>query len=453
MNDASARRILLPAAFAVALLAVHLLAFWPGIMVWDAIRQYGQALSGHYDDWHPPAMNWLWRQLLAFGEGPAPMLVLQALLYWGGLGLIAAKALRGGKRGLAFAIVAIALMPIPLVLVGTVLKDSLMAGALLLATGLIGWRRDGDRWIACIVALLLLGAATLRFNAMPACLPLALCLLPDRWRRSLPRQALAAVIAVAMLLAAMPLANRLLHAEKSGVELSLVIFDLAGTGYHAHADLFPPLGVPDAQTVNAHCYTPIAWDDYAWWVDRPCPIQFAAVRDWFAHEHRSPNLWWASSIARHPIAYAEHRFSHYNQNTRLIVDERNLHQLSLASDPNRWGFTVPPNRLRDIIATLAEASLSTPLGWPLVWMALALAVLIAAPRERSLARPLAWSALLYGLSYLPLSVATEVRYHFWTTTAAALAFAMAAPSIVRARAYAAFAPLLIILTIGIVARL
>ena len=160
----------------------QLIAFWPGIMVWDAIRQYRQALSGRYDDWHPPAMNWLWRQLGIFGAGPAPMLVLQAALYWGGFALLAMAAARRDRR-LAWAVAACALLPVPYLLVGTVLKDSLMAGALLLAAGMIAMRRPGDRLLVIGAAVLLVAAATLRFNAVPACLPLALLLVPVGWWR------------------------------------------------------------------------------------------------------------------------------------------------------------------------------------------------------------------------------------------------------------------------------
>jgi hypothetical protein len=56
-------------------------AYWPGLMTWDPVRQYGEALSGQIDDWHPPAMQWLWRQLLAVHSGPAPMLIMQLALY------------------------------------------------------------------------------------------------------------------------------------------------------------------------------------------------------------------------------------------------------------------------------------------------------------------------------------------------------------------------------------
>jgi hypothetical protein len=343
MNDLERRRRfpLILLAVAIAAVGLQLMLFWPGIMVWDAIRQYAQALSGHYDDWHPPAMNWLWRQLRVFGSGPAPMLVLQALLYWGGLALLAAAALREGRHRLALAIGAIALMPIALVLVGTILKDSLMAGALLVAAGLIGWSRASPaRWPRIAAAALLLGAATLRFNAMPACLPLAFVLLPPTWREGRARQIMATLLIVAALLAAMPLANRALNAAKSDVQLSLVVYDLAGITRYSGSDAFPELGLADLQAINARCYSAIDWDAYAWWGPDPCPIQFAAVRDRFRNLDHSPNLFWADQVVHHPFAYAAHRLGHFDHDVRFIVDERRLHPLSLKTDPRLDPFEI-----------------------------------------------------------------------------------------------------------------
>src|ERR1700712_5395836 len=127
------RRWALPGVLAGALLLtamVQAAAFWPGIMTWDAVRQYGEALSGHYDDWHPPAMDWLWRQLIVLHGGPMPMLVLQMGTFWAGTVGLVAWALRQDRRGLAVALTLGALLPIPLALMGAVLKDCLMAGAL-----------------------------------------------------------------------------------------------------------------------------------------------------------------------------------------------------------------------------------------------------------------------------------------------------------------------------------
>ena len=405
----------------LALAALQLVAFWPGIMVWDAIRQYRQALSGRYDDWHPPAMNWLWRQLGVFGAGPAPMLVLQVALYWLGFGLLARAAARRRGAYAGAAMLACALLPVPFWLVGTVLKDSLMAGALLVAAALLALRPPGDRWRGGLAVLLLIAAATLRFNAAAACLPLLVAALPRRWTATRPRLALAGLAALVPLLAAMPVANRLLHAEQSGVALSLVIYDLGGITHFSGADVMPPVPVRDAGRVAARCWSPASWDSYAWWTADPCPVGFTLLRPAFAASGRSPYAWWASAILHHPLAYAEHRLAHTDRNLRLRVHDGDLPGLSLASDPNPWGFQVPPDRLRDRLAAIATASIATPLGWPACWLALGIGLLIAAPARRGgdVASPLLWSAVLYALSYVPLSVASEVRYHAWTMSAVA----------------------------------
>lgn len=447
------------AAVLLLALAVHLAAFWPGIMTWDAIRQYGQAVSGRYDDWHPPAMNWLWRQLRISADGPAPMLVLQASLYWGGTLLLLVGALRRDQRRAAVVIGVLALSPIGLVLVGTILKDSLFAGALLLAAGLLATAAPSARWPRILGALLLVAGATLRFNAVPACLPLLVALCPVAWRATLPRLAATGVLAAVPLVLALPLANAALHAERSGVELSLVIYDLGGIGRFSHADTFPPQAARDPVAVNRGCYSPISWDSYAWWGPAPCPIGFAALRAPLATK-RGPYGWWLTALAAHPLAYFEHRLAHFDRNTRFLVHDADLPGLSLESDPNRWGYTVAPNPVRQAISQLAVASVATPLGWPACWIALAFGLVVLRPslRDGDVAPALAWSALLYALSYLPLSVASEVRYHFWTIAATVVAAALllghrATWAVPRWRLALAGAPLAAILLGSIAARL
>lgn len=413
----------------------QLAVFWPGIMTWDAIRQYGQAVSGHYDDWHPPAMNWLWHLLRRIAAGPAPMLVVQATLYWAGTGLLALATLRRRMRGPVVAILVLAVSPIALVLIGTILKDSLFAGALLFAAGLVAVASPTAHWPRICAALLLIAAASLRFNAVPACLPLLVALAPAAWRRSLPRLAATATLAIVPLVLALPLANAALRADRSGVELSLVIYDLGGIGRFANADVFPPTGVADPVAVNRACYSPISWDSYAWWADEPCAIGFATLRAPQSAKHAAYR-WWIAAIADHPGAYVAHRLAHFDRNTRAFVRDADLPGLSLESDPNRWGYAVTPGALRDGIATLATASLATPLGWPACWIALAFGLMVLRPSigggdggagtggAGNIAPALAWSALLYALSYLPLSVASEVRYHLWTITATGVAAAL-----------------------------
>lgn len=78
----------------VALFAVlQIWIFRWGVITPDTVEQYRQALTGQYQDWHPPITAWLWRMLLHIHGGSAPLLVLDCALYWLGLGLTA-EALR-----------------------------------------------------------------------------------------------------------------------------------------------------------------------------------------------------------------------------------------------------------------------------------------------------------------------------------------------------------------------
>jgi hypothetical protein len=398
-------------------------------MVWDAIRQYGQALSGRFDDWHPPALDWLWRELLPLHAGPAPMLVLQLLLYWGGFGLCAAAALRLNRKGLALALVACGFLPIPFALMGAVLKDSLMAGALLSATGFFFLAKTGGgRWPRAAAILLLVFAATLRFNAFVAGWPLLIALLPSAWRRTRARFALTAVLAAIPLLVALPLANRLLGAQHSGVELSLIVFDLGGVTEDSGVDVFPPQPVANPVAVNHRCYSPVKWDPYAWWGDAPCPIGFDSLRAAFHATGQNPYRVWIEAIAAHPLAYAQHRLAHFNAETRFFVRGQTDPAAPSQSDPNPWNYRIQPNGVQQGVDHVVSWSAITPLGWPIWWMAMAAGVAILTPvlPSREIVTPIALSALLYGLGYLAFGVASEMRYHLWTMIAALLAVVIAA---------------------------
>jgi hypothetical protein len=437
------------------------LSYWPGLMTWDAARQYGQAIDGQYDDWHPPVMEWLWRQCRMVADGPAPMLLLQLGLYLGGFALFAIRALRGGRPGLATAIAAGALLPLSVALMGAVLKDCLMAGALLLAAALLPWQDDGGQgWRSRLcVFVLLLFAAMLRFNAFLAALPLAVAILPAVFRNSWPRLAASALCTTALLIVAMPVANRLIGARSSDVAYSLVIFDLAGMTDHAGVDLFPPMAIRDPVAVNHRCYRADKWDSYSWWVEPLCPIRFDTVRAAFVAQGLHPYAYLARSVLRHPVAYIRHRLAHFNLNTRFLVRTQIDRPVQAVSAPNEWDYVVDPNRVQPLVDRIALASAVTPLGWPIAWIALAFGLLLIGPGlpSRAIIVPLALSALLYGLGYGLFSVASELRYHLWTMTGTLMAMLIAGSDLRRVspgprRMAAAFAPLGLVLLIGMVWR-
>jgi hypothetical protein len=386
-------------------------------------------------------------------------------LFWGGIALLARWAQRQGRPWLAVGLVCCALMPWPLAVMGMVLKDCLMAGAILATVGLLAFasdRADGRGAIRAVGIALLVAASTLRFNAFLATVPLGIALLPPGWWNTRWRFASAAAAATVLMMAALPTANRLLGAEKSGVELSLVMFDLGGITEHSGVNAFPVLEeVPNPVAANHRCYRPDKWDSYSWWVDPICPIEFYGIQDCFAEHHANPALFLARAILAHPVAYAEHRLTHYDIATRFLSSDAVDRPSQREDAPNPWHYQVAANPLLNALDWLSLTLAHTPLEWPCVWIALALGALAVGPSlpTARLIVPLAASSALYGLGYGAVSVASELRYYLWTVLASAIANVIvfadirSGAAITRQRIGLAYAPALLITLIAIGWRL
>lgn len=397
-------------------------------MIDDARWQYQQAVDNAYEDWHPPLMAWVWRRLAFIVPGPAPMLLLQLLLYWAGIALIAWWAHRRGQRGLAIAIACAGWLPAPLALTGVVVKDVLMAGFMLLSTGLLlcrmNIRGSGFRAVMTAASILCLFiAAALRLNAVFACLPLLLTALPAFLTRTWPRLTLSSIAGAAALLITGPALASLVQAEDTKVDLSLKIFDLGGITEHSGVSVFPDFGVRNPVAVNHRCYDPNQWDGYSTWAKRPCPLGFARFDELVDEGDVSVTRLWLHAIISHPLAYAEHRLDHFNRSTFFLVPSGPAFTAWSQSVPNPWGFQVRPNAALSAISGYANAAGATPLGWPIFWISLALAAVIIAfaSNTPAVVRAIAASAFLYGLSYLVVGVAVGMRYYFWTITGSAIA--------------------------------
>jgi hypothetical protein len=446
------------AALAAALLCLATLAlFWPGIAMFDSLNQYAQIVSGSYDDWHPPAMARLWSVFHAAGwHGQAPMFLLQMLFYWTGLGLIAAALARQGARIAAGAVLLLGLWPPIAGWQVAVLKDGQMAGALLAATGLACWWRLHDRapprWAAVLVALLLLYATLVRINAVFATVPLAFGLLGNGGWKPVRHGALMLAATIAVLVA-MPVANHLVfRATASDVGRSLPIYDLAGIAHHAGPEAVPVLPASMWRAAEARqCIRPLLWDPLG---DR---CDFVSDGLAVAAPGRKLTEVWIGTIARHPLAYAAHRLTHWNATMRWLVPWRYpLADPQSDSEPNTLGLGSPSPRtapLQRIAGILAES----PLGAPILWLVAALAVLALAwrredPRSR-LAMTLALSAVLTELAFLVISVAADYRYHLWAMLATGVAVALVAGMPLPKRGVRiALAALLLVSATSLVAR-
>ena len=410
---------------AAALCLASLALFWPGIAMYDTVAQYTQVLSHVYDDWHPPAMVRLWVLLAPLGAGAKPMLVLQLATYWLGLGLIAAALARTGRSRSAIAIIAVGLLPPFLGWQGVVLKDAQLTGALLAALGIVGWYRlDGrpvSRAALIPVTLLLVYAVLVRANAVFIVVPLMVALAPRP--ASLIAKTVTGLIAVVAVLGVAPIINhQVLGAQRSGVESTQALFDLAGIAARAPNSVTTGLTQTEAATVIArHCAKPFFWDPLG--DDAHCGTTMARLR---ALPTAMLYVTLASAALHHPIAYATHRFAHLNSTDRWLVP---FHWPSAApptaSEPNTLGLA-DPNAAARAWEGLTAMIVETPLGWPIAWIVVAITALAAClSRRRDAARDFATallvSALAFEASFAVLSIASDLRYHLWSMIATAVA--------------------------------
>ena len=441
---------------AASLCALMVAIWWPGVPMYDSVDQYGQALRGAYDDWHPPIMARLWSLFLLVWAGQAPMFVLQALLYWLGLGLIAAALAREGAPRAAAAVLILGALPLFAGWQAAVLKDAQMAGAMLAATGLAFWWRPAGRRppLPAIVGitLLLIYASLVRANAVFAAAPLGCGLFG--WfgvRRLVGRCAILLGLTAAVLLAAPFVNHQLLGAAETGIARSLPIFDLAGIAHRAGPEAAPLLPPETWQAAEArHCYTPFFWDPYG--VEDHC--QF--VQEGLAERAPDAALFrgWAEAAARHPIAYASHRIAHWNATLRWLVPSgRPLAAPPDEGEPNDAGL-LSPGPAGAAAAEIGGWLAETPLGWPILWFAAALAALVLARQGQQLAFTLALSAVLLEASFALVSISSDLRYHLWPMLATGIAWALLARAPPPRRALWIAAALICVLALaGLAARI
>ncbi len=395
--------------------AVQLLAFHWGVITPDSVVQYGQALTGVYDDWHPPITAWIWRQLLALGSGGAPFLILDVTLYWTALGLVAHGLLRRHGPKAALVLVALAYLPIAFGQVGAILKDPFMACLLLAATALLVRREwGGPGWLGLPAALLILLAGATRFNALFAAVPLMLLAAPRRWIHRPVRYVATATAALALLVGTnWTLNEAMLRPGHSHPINSLVNFDLAGIVAHGGGNGWPGLGDVEARALVTRCYTPRL---YGMADERLCARTEEAIAVHVATRHESALAVWLRAIAASPVSWVRHRLDHLNWNWRFLVPSVPDDAVYMMSAPNQLDLRFVPNPLTKIVGGAARIMAWTPLGRPATWLALAIGLLIAAPGlpSRLLLLALGGSALLYGLAYAVVSVAPDLRYNLWT---------------------------------------
>lgn len=415
-----------PPLIIAPLAAFQLFAFHWGVVMPDTLFQWGQAVTGRYDDWHPPATTWLWRQLMTLGPGTAPILLFQLALYWSGAWLIADALRRRGSMWAMAATLGIAALPIPLGQICAILKDPLLAACCLAALGLALAFPDRRSALGAALLLLVFASAT-RFNAAFATAPLLCLWLPERWTGR-PAGLIAAMAAAAILLggAGWLIDSVALRPHRSQPIFSLVNFDLAGIVAHGGAGVYPGMDPAAEAALVARCYDPGQFNP-GYRAD--CDAAEQALRDHATVTGQGAPLIWAGAVARFPIAYAGHRLAHLNRNARFLVAGIPDDAVYIMATPtNRYGLSFHEGPAAAMIYRAAGWLAWSPLGRPATWLAVAAGLLAIASRLPSgrIVAAAAGSALAYGVAYGVVSVAPDLRYNLWTMLAAMIALTVAA---------------------------
>jgi hypothetical protein len=419
---------------AVALLVWRL--FFPGLMSQDSISQYGQAVAGLYNDWHPPLMAIVLRIVLGLGGALGLLMLGQCLA--GALGI---RALAQGCLELLYGdripprraawlpplVLLLLLAPVsPLAFyLMTFWKDAWAAVFLLwigaLAIDLYG-RRPERRRVALLVLLsVLLGLV--RHNAVVILPVLGLVLWLGLRRAGVGRRAALAIAAapLALWLAANPLLDALFRVKKMHPDSQVMVLDLVGLCAASHevcAEL-PWTRSHIRDEAGLAGYRPgdigfIFWDDPSP-VDRTMRLDYPRLRAEYLH-----------AVRRFPVELARVKLAAFD--TLLGID-RTFYFFHGTIVENPYGLKLSdrfaPARewLRVAVTEVGESGWRWIGGVHLVWIAvnvLGVAVLLALSfrpgRERY--RFLACLLLVplgYYLSYLAATPEHDYRFMYPST--------------------------------------
>lgn len=405
-----------PFTLAAAVAAVaNILLWFPGIMTRDSFRQFTEARTGLYTDWHPPVMAWLWSWTLpVFPSSGAAFLIFDCVVYWGAVALIATDLARIGHRRAALAVALIAAAPPFIVMNAFVWKDTMMAVCLLGAFAGVLHMRLGSRhrlaW-SMGVALLLLLAVLARSNAIIAAAPLIVYWTAAN-TRLWKQLALGLAVIVAGILFHGFVNAELLGAERSRSYNSLKVYDVAGVAHFSRDTSVYPVAPPLA--LVDRCYDPQQWD----WIGR------GECAELLSRQVKGARPW-AQSVARHPVAYLQHRFAHFNEEMFGWVPYRAFRYRDTRGNP--LSAVVERPALEEAGITAHGLMASFPLLSPALFLIAGLGAMLLAWRRLNLRDHLVQaglflcaSATLYAGAFFLIGVANMWRYQFHSILTASI---------------------------------
>lgn len=418
-----------PRQIVVAGFALFLIYAWPGFVGWDTLTHFEQARAGVYTDGHPPGVARLFRIVELFIAGPAGILLLQSSCVL--LGLHGIFKRRVSPRIAALVAVFVFLFPPIAGVTAYVVKDSLMAGFLLVGVALLVDARTRMQRLAIVFMLL---ANMMRWNALAA--TFAPVILLFRWSPTIAgwrRYAVAFAMWFGVTATAL-VGNEVLTDEP----------EYLWSGSHAYQDIAGTLQYmpdqTDAQMLelfaglrlryhdNLHQrfrdrYNSADYRHIAWHPDRLMEKPETAT------ERDAAMRAWKATVLAHPAAYFRYRWDNYKLLTKLDRPPSfsNVYVwFTVIAAPETVAaldHNATASRIQGVLRELSIKVSLTPIYFVFVYLG-ACFLMLALCWQRPLEAALCLSGIGYQLAWFFLAPTTDFRYSQWmivcSVTAAAL---------------------------------
>lgn len=411
------------ALVALAGAAAWLILFYPGLMSADSAGQLMEARKGIFSDGHPPLTAVVWALLDRVVAGPFGMFLLQTVLLWTGLALLADRLSAPAVMKAGFLLL-VGFAPPVLSIAGAIWKDVLMAAFLLMAFGLAASGRTF--WIFALLAtmsrhnavLAVIGAVLLHFSASGP---------------SIPGLLRAVAGTAALLVLSLGIGSALVQHRGYPTQM-VALFDVVGMAAVRGTTPDLPACFLRKTSVDtddaARSYDPRS---IAYLMSAGAPFRYCFEPDEVSVLVRG----WLGAIAAHPVAYLTHRLKVFGHLLGLHDTPGNYIMTRSTYVPaDHPGIEAPPSQSRLQVWLEGVVLSMKPYGIFRPWIYAVLAITasaVALGSGRWWPFCIALSGLAYEAGLLIVAPSEDYRYSLWMIMSALVAAAWVAIEMVAAR--------------------
>ncbi len=304
----------LPYVFFFLSLAVFLGIFFPGKMSPDSETMYAQALEHSYSDHHPPLISFVWHYLNLIVPGTALMFLINMILLWGGIYILAFNIFKGSR--IAYFIVLIPYFPQVAVYAAWIWKDVIFTYGYALLSLYLSDRAINNKPIKLfhipIFFTILSYATAVKFQAQ-FILPILLffffqiLLINKRVKHKTILSISSSILtSIALIFSIEVINSHIVNKKGTGSNYSwqyVKIYDLAGMSLISNKILLP-------QTLIKHDRITLKDIEKKWdllWEPLICDTDSPLVSTKNDKEREELLSTWWENILRYPLIYLQHR--------------------------------------------------------------------------------------------------------------------------------------------------